>query len=63
MDKLIAWYKAEYKRRTDLLDRDQGQIDWLDPGTRVSFSEVWAKAEELGVNESPVTLRIIFSKL
>ena len=63
MKNLVEWYKSEFKRRTDLLAAGNGRIDWIDPGTRVSFSEIWAKAEELGIEENPVTLRIVFGNL
>jgi hypothetical protein len=38
------------------LARGQGRIDWVDPGTRVSFSEVVAKAQDLGVGRDPMNL-------
>jgi len=38
------------------------RIDWLDPGTRVSWSEIVAKAEEFGIKSDPVTLRLDFDR-
>jgi hypothetical protein len=62
MDKLIAWFKAEYARRTAAIKTGKGRIDWLDPGTRISWSEVLAKADELGIDtRDPVNLRLQFA--
>lgn len=56
-DRLRAWLKAEHIQRTRLICEGKGRIDWLDYGTRVSFSEVCAKAAELGLDVSPVQIR------
>lgn len=59
IDKLNAWIKEEYNRRTALIEQnsEEAKITWLDHGTRVSFSEVCSKARELGVNFHVVDLR------
>lgn len=60
--KLRQWRRAEFKRRTALLQVDLGRIDWLDPGTRVSFSEVCEKARELGIDLPVTELRLAIGK-
>jgi hypothetical protein len=62
-EELVAWYRGEFDRRTSALNSGQGRIDWLDAGSRVSFSEVSAKAEELGIKANPVDLRTRFAQM
>lgn len=62
IDELVAWVRAEYARRTRAIAAGNGRIDWLDPGTRVSWSEVFAKAHDLGMKCAPVELRITLSE-
>jgi hypothetical protein len=59
---LATWFKTEFARRTKLLEAGDGRIDWIDAGTRVSFSEVSAKAGELGLPDDVVALRLWASK-
>ena len=54
---LLNWVSTEYNRRSVALSEGHGRVDWLDPGTRVSWSEIIAKAESLGINRNPVNLR------
>jgi hypothetical protein len=58
IEQLRAWIREEHRRRTDLLDAGNGRIEWIDPGTRVGFSEACAKAEELGIEADVVSLRL-----
>jgi hypothetical protein len=58
---LIAWFKSEFARRTRALGEGKGRIDWIDPGTRVSWSEITTKAEQLGINRDMVDLRNWFN--
>lgn len=58
LDQLKQWRRETFAERTRLLNAGQGRIDWLDEGTRVSWTEVVAKAEKLGVTLHPVELRL-----
>jgi hypothetical protein len=60
---LRKWYRQEFDRRTKLLEAGNGRIDWLDKGTRVSWSEVWIKAQDLGINLGPAELRLQLQSL
>ena len=48
---LVKWERREYRRRSRLLrlGHPQAQIDWVSPEYRVTWSEVCAKADELGL--------------
>jgi hypothetical protein len=46
---LLAWFRAEYARRTAAVEAGTASIDWIVPDYRVSWSEVLAKAEALGL--------------
>jgi hypothetical protein len=46
---LIAWYRREYKRRTDALRRGASNIDWLTPEYRVSRTEIQSFADSAGI--------------
>ena len=39
------WYREEFHRRTKLLAKGEGRIDWVNEGTRVSFSEICHQAD------------------
>jgi hypothetical protein len=54
---LLRWAGSEFKRRTRLVKVGAGKIDWLDPGTRVSWTEITTKAEALGIARKGVDLR------
>jgi hypothetical protein len=56
-EELIYWYKREFRQRTALLAKGEGRIEWIDAGTRVSFSEVCEKADDLGLEMNVVELR------
>jgi hypothetical protein len=47
---LIMWARRERAYRTKAIKMGVGRIDWLDPGTRVSMTEIIAKAEEIGMD-------------
>lgn len=53
---LLIWYRAEYARRTAAIKAGTADIDWMVPGYRVRWSEVVAKAEELGLDTSDAAL-------
>ena len=57
---LHAWYKAEYQRRTLAVEAGTSDIDWIVPEYRVTWTEVLAKAEALGLSLSIVELRTAF---
>lgn len=52
---LRDWYIAEFNRRTELANEN---IDWTIPAYRVSWTEVAAAAERLGIKMNPVDLRL-----
>lgn len=59
VDRLKQWYREEFDRRTKLIEAGEvNRIDWIDPGTRVAFSEVCAKAREKGIDSNVVNLRL-----
>jgi hypothetical protein len=56
---LKDWFDAEFDRRTQAVeagDLSPKDLVWLSPDYRVQFSELSAKAEELGLRISPVDL-------
>lgn len=55
---LQAWINAEFARRTAAVEAGTADLDWVVPEYRVSWSEVWSKAEELGLSMSLVDLRL-----
>lgn len=54
---LTNWFRAEYQRRTMAIENGTGRVDWLDCGTRVSWSEIVSKARDLGITDDVVTMR------
>jgi hypothetical protein len=55
MQRLAQWYRSEYARRTKAVKAGTAPIDWLAAGYRVTWTEVVAKAEELGIDTSDIT--------
>lgn len=49
MDQLGAWYKAEYRRRTEALKQGAGDYEWIAPEYRVTRTEVAAYADTIGI--------------
>lgn len=49
LEKLAAWYRGEYDRRTEALEAGGGKLDWVAPEYRVSRTEVVAHAESIGI--------------
>lgn len=47
--KLLDWFDTEFKSRTKAVKNSTARIDWIDPGTRISWTEILSKAEELGI--------------
>ena len=43
--KLGAWYRSQFELRTAAIEAGDGRIDWLNPGTRVSLTEIRSYAE------------------
>lgn len=57
MDKLHQWMRDEWDRRTKLVEEGNispSDIVWINPEYRLQFSEVTAKAQELGINTDDV---------
>jgi hypothetical protein len=54
---LLVWLRREYADRTKAVENGTGRIDWIVAAYRVSFSEIWAKAEQLGIPDDSVELR------
>jgi hypothetical protein len=57
---LMAWYCAEYDKRTKAVEEGVAPIDWAVPEYRISWTEVVSKAEGLGILTSPLDLRLWF---
>ncbi len=60
---LRQWFDQEFSHRTNELLNNRGDLDWVNPGFRVRWSEVVSKAEELGLptgNADLVDLRLWF---
>lgn len=55
---LFCWFKRTLSERTTAVKENRAPIDWIDPGTRVSWSEVVSKASDLGIVRSPADLRV-----
>lgn len=58
-----AWAREEFARRTEAVETGTAPIGWLDPGSRVGFSECVAKAETLGSTLSLPDLRSALGSL
>lgn len=54
---LLDWHDAEYARRSAAVLDGTARIDWIVPEYRVSWSELAAKADELGIDRNLVDLR------
>jgi len=54
---LIDWFAAEYVRRTKAVREGTAPISWVPADYRVSWTEIWAKAEELGIKRNVVDMR------
>lgn len=50
---ITAWYRTVFALRTAEIHAGRGKIEWLDRGTRVSWSELVAYAETLGIELRP----------
>ncbi len=48
-DQIVAWAKAEYDRRTKLIEGGHGRDEWIEPSTRVSLTEVRSYADGIGI--------------
>jgi len=46
---LAAWYRREYRRRTEALLDGEINIDWLVPEYRVTRTEIQQHAEAVGI--------------
>ena len=46
---LAAWYRREYRRRTEALRNGEFNIDWLVPDYRVTRVEIAAHAASIGI--------------
>jgi urocanate hydratase len=55
--KLLDWFDATFAQRTAAVENNTARIDWIDEGTRVSWSEIAMKAVEFGDLRDIVTLR------
>jgi len=51
LELLAAWYRSEYRKRTKAIKEALAdvKIDWLDPGTRVSLTELSSYAQSIGM--------------
>ena len=55
---LLRWFRDTYRARTDAVQAGTAPIEWLDEGTRVSWTEIDAKVEQLGIRREPLEMRL-----
>lgn len=49
LQQLEKWLFDTFKVRTEFIENDGVNVDWLDPENRVHLTEICAKADELGI--------------
>ena len=59
---LLKWFDEEYARRSRAVSDGTGKLDWLLPEYRITWSEITAKAEELGIKRNVVDMRLWWAK-
>ena len=57
-NELVKWYDETLLMRSRAVAQGTGKIDWLLPEYRVTWSEISAKAEELGIKRNVVDMRL-----
>lgn len=55
---LMNWFDSEYRYRTYAVSQGTASIDWVLPEYRITWTEICAKAQELGITENAVDLRL-----
>lgn len=50
---IAHWFHRTFDQRTAALEAGDGKIEWLDRGTRVSWTELVSFAETIGVTLHP----------
>jgi hypothetical protein len=56
---LVLWYRRTYRERTQTIEGGhEVNIDWILPETRIVWSEIMAKARDLGITDHVVDLRL-----
>lgn len=50
---LARWYRAERAKRTEAVRNGTAKWDWIVPQYRVSFTEVQAYADSIGISLHP----------
>ena len=53
---IVDWYRTEFAGRSVEASFERGPIEWRDKATRLSWEEIQAKAAELGLDTSVVSL-------
>jgi len=63
LEALLRWFEETYDERT-LAIRENREVppDWIPPEYRVTWTEILAKARELGMRDHPTDLRRLFDE-
>jgi hypothetical protein len=59
---LIEWFDEQYMLRSWAVGQGTGKISWVVPEYRVTWSEVCAKAEELGIKRNVAEFRLWWAR-
>ena len=61
-NELIKWFDEQYAMRSRAVAEGTGRIDWVVPEYRITWSEITAKAETLGIVRNVVEFRLWWAK-
>lgn len=63
IDKVLEWADDEYKRRTKAIKSGEStNVDWLEPTTRVSATEIMSQADAMGLKVDRFELQEALAK-
>jgi len=57
LELLEKWIRAEFALRTYAIAHGIHNVDWLDPHTRVSYTDIASKATDMGIRADPFEFR------
>jgi len=61
-NELIKWFDEQYAMRSRAVAEGTAKLDWYPEEYRVSWTEIWMKAEELGIKRNVVDFRLWWAR-
>ena len=61
-NELVKWYDEQYAMRSRAVAEGTGKLDWVLQEYRVTWSEITAKADALGINRNVVEFRLWWAR-